>query len=68
VAGGAYASWTASGNGLGGAKADTGKPLIVESATTDAETPLFPGGTGHQQPVRRGAVEAGRRRTDNLGR
>ncbi|MEV6844781.1 hypothetical protein [Actinoplanes sp. NPDC051411] len=46
VAGAAYASWTASGNGLGGAKADTVKPLTVESATTADQATLFPGGTG----------------------
>jgi hypothetical protein len=46
VAGAAYASWTASGNGFGGAKADTVKPLVVESADTSNLTPLFPGGTG----------------------
>jgi hypothetical protein len=53
LAGAAYASWTSSGTGIGtgigigigAARADTVKPLVVEPATTDAETPLFRGDT-----------------------
>jgi hypothetical protein len=45
VAGAAYASWTASGNGFGAAQADTAKDLVVTGTSAD-QTPLFPGGTG----------------------